>query len=193
MSEERIINIPNIFSFYRLLAFPFILYFAITGQENLYFILMMINLVTDVLDGLIARAFNMQTDFGARLDSVGDMGTYVLAVIGILTFKAAEFQPHLVSFWIFIVLLAALFVVSVLKFKRLPSLHLYSWKIGGYIQGLFFFVLFVFDFYPVLYYIMVLWGIFSCLEHIGVQLVMKRMESNQKGLYWVLKSRKSIN
>jgi cardiolipin synthase (CMP-forming) len=192
MPEERIVNIPNLLSFYRVLAFPFVLYFAITGHEKLFVILLMTNLATDILDGLIARVFHMQTEFGARLDSVADIGTYILAIIGIFVFKASEFQPHLVSFGIFIMLFTAANLLSILKFKRLPSLHLYSWKIGGYIQGFFFFVLFVFDFYPVLYFIMICWGILAFCEHICIQLIISGMQSNQKGLFWVLKGRKII-
>ncbi len=187
MPVERKLNIPNLLSLYRLLAFPFVFYFAVTRQEDVFVFLLMLNLVTDVLDGWIARAFHLETEFGARLDSIADIGTYVLAVTGILVFKAAEFYPHRVSFGIFLLLFVVANVLSVIKFHRLPSLHLYSWKIGGYIQGFFFFVLFVFDFFPVLYYVMICWGILAFLEHIVIQLRIRRMQSNLKGLFWVLK------
>lgn len=189
MTLRSKITIPNILSAYRLVTFPLILYFALKGQENLFVIFLIINLVTDILDGLIARAFNMQTEFGARLDSIADIGTYILAILGIFVFKASEFKPHLLSFYVFIFLFIFANLLSLIKFKRLPSLHLYSWKIGGYIQGFFFFLLFAFDFYPAFYYFMIIWGIIAFCEHICIQLMIKNMQSNLKGLYWVIRAR----
>ena len=169
--------------------FPYILYLSISRQEQLFAIFLTINLITDVLDGLIARRFNMQTELGARLDSIADFGTYIAAIAGVFFFKASDFYPHSVSFFIFIFLLCCAHILSLIKFRRLPSLHLYSWKIGGYIQGAFFIVLFLFGFYPVFYYIMIIWGILAFSEHIIIQLIIKEMQSNAKGIYWVLKNR----
>jgi len=183
------ITVPNILSAYRIVSFPVVLFFAISKNENPFVVMLMINLITDILDGWIARAFNMQTEFGARLDSIADIGTYILAIVGVFVFKASDFSPHLASFYIFIFLFVLANIISIVKFGKLPSLHLYSWKIGGYMQGGFFFVLFVFDFYPLFYYIVIGWGILSFCEHISIQLLLKQMKSNQKGLYWVLKNR----
>lgn len=191
MQKKSIYTIPNLLSLYRLLMFPFILYWAIGEQEQLFSIFIVVNLITDVLDGWIARRFNMQTDFGARLDSIADLGTYIAAIVGIFFFKASDFQPYLGSFLVFIFLLCFAHILSLIKFRRLPSLHLYSWKIGGYIQGAFFFVLFTVGFYPVLYWGMILWGILAFCEHIAIQLIIPEMRSNAKGLYWVLKTNKN--
>jgi CDP-diacylglycerol--glycerol-3-phosphate 3-phosphatidyltransferase len=165
-----------------------VLYLALTSQERLFVWLLCINLVTDILDGLIARTFNMQTEIGARIDSIADIGTYILAITGIFIFKSNEFAPHWWSFGIFIGMFIMTNIVALIKFKRFPSLHLYSMKIGGYIQGIFFFVLFVHDFITPYYYFMVIWGILAFSEHIIIQLIIPKMISNAKGLYWVLKS-----
>ena len=181
------LNIPNILSLYRLLSFPFVIAIALLNMESLFVILLSINLITDILDGYIARRFNMQTAIGAKLDSIADNGMYIQAFLGIYLFKSVEFTPHIISFSLFIALFISCLIFSLVKFKQFPSLHLYSWKIGGYIQGIFFFVLFVFDFYTYFYYFMIIWGITSFLEHILVQIILPKMESNAKGLYWVIK------
>jgi CDP-diacylglycerol--glycerol-3-phosphate 3-phosphatidyltransferase len=125
------------------------------------------------------------------LDSIADFGTYIAAIAGVFFFKTSDFQPHLASFFVFIFLLCFAHILSLIKFKRLPSLHLYSWKIGGYIQGAFFIVLFVFRFYPLFYYIVIVWGFLAFCEHIIIQLMIKEMQSNSKGLYWILKNKKT--
>lgn len=189
--KKKYITVPNSLSFYRLIAFPLILWFALTGKEDLFAIFLVVNLLTDVADGYISRKFNMESEFGARLDSMADNFTYLLAFIGIYIFKLEEFLPHIISFLFWIVMLISALLFSLIKFKRFPSLHLYSWKIGGYIQGAFFIVLFSYDFVTPFYYFMVIWGIMASLEHITIQLMIPEMRSNVKGLYWLIKRDKA--
>lgn len=184
------LNVPNILSIYRLLSFPVIAYIAIQGYERLFFWMLLINFITDILDGLIARKFNLQTKIGAKIDSIADFGTYLLVFLGIYMFKTDDFLPHIVSFSIFIGLFVFAHLLALIKFGRMPSFHLYSWKIGGYIQGIFFIVLFSYGFITWFYYFMLTWGILAFLEHIVIQLMIPEMISNAKGLYWVMKSRR---
>ena len=184
-------NIPNLLSAYRILAFPVILWFALTGKQDLFAIFLVISLLTDVADGYIARKMNLESDFGAKLDSWADNFTYILAFTGIFVFKLEDFLPNIVSFLVWMSLLFSALFFSVIKFGRFPSLHLYSWKIGGYIQGAFFIVLFSYDFITTFYYIMIIWGMLSALEHISIQMIIPEMRSNVKGLYWVLRDKSS--
>ncbi|MEN6445526.1 MAG: CDP-alcohol phosphatidyltransferase family protein [Candidatus Cloacimonas sp.] len=189
MKKKEIINIPNLLTFYRLLVFPLILYFVIARKEALFAIFLVINLLTDVADGYIARRFKMETELGARLDSMADNLTYMLAFIGIYVFKLEDFLPYKVSFLTYIGFLLLTIILSLIKFGRLPSFHLYMTKIGGYIQGAFFICLFTVGFITPFYYFMISWGIVGAIEHVAIQLVIPEMRSNVKGLYWVLKNR----
>jgi len=185
------LNVPNLLSIYRLASFPVIVYIVLQGNERLFFWMLLINFITDILDGLIARTFKLQTNIGAKIDSIADFGTYILVFLGIYFFKADDFLPHIISFSIFIGLFGFAHLLALIKFGRMPSFHLYSWKIGGYIQGIFFIVLFSYGFLTWFYYFMLIWGILAFLEHITIQLMISEMLSNAKGLYWVLKSRKT--
>jgi CDP-diacylglycerol--glycerol-3-phosphate 3-phosphatidyltransferase len=168
------------------------MYLAISGNEQMFAIFLIINLLTDSLDGIIARTFRLQTELGARLDAFADVGMYISAITGVFVFKAADFAVHLLSLYIYIGTFVSSVLVSLLKFKRFPSLHLYSSKIGGYLQGIFFFVLFVFGFYVILYYFVIIWAILAFCEQICVQLTLDKPMSNAKGLYWILKNKKSV-
>ncbi|MEE4177777.1 MAG: CDP-alcohol phosphatidyltransferase family protein [Bacteroides sp.] len=190
MNKKEILTIPNLLSFYRLLMFPVILYFILSGHEKFFALFLVINLVTDVADGFIAKKFNMATEFGAKLDSIADDFTYFLAFLGLVVFKLDDFLPHIHSFIFWFVLMASTLVFSLVKFGRLPSFHLYSFKIGGYIQAFFFIILFTFGFITPLYYFMVTWGILAALEHLSIQFILTEMRSNAKGLYWVMKEQK---
>jgi len=74
--------------------------------------------------------------------------------------------------------------------KKYSLLYLYSSKINGYILGFFFVVLFLYKFIPAFYYFSMMFGIFSEIECIAINLISKEQVVNAKGLYWVLKNRK---
>lgn len=189
LKKEKIYTIPNIISFYRLITFPYVLWLAFSGNEQLFAIFLIINLITDVLDGFIARTFHCETELGARLDSLADIGTYILAIVGVFTFKYADIEPHIVLFSVFISLFFITDIVAIIKFRKFSSFHLYSWKIGGYLQGGFFIVLFSIGFYEFFFYFIMIWGILAFIEHITIQMILVEMKSNVKGLYWVLKEK----
>jgi CDP-diacylglycerol--glycerol-3-phosphate 3-phosphatidyltransferase len=191
MNKREIFTIPNYLSFYRLCAFPFILYFALSKHESLFAIFLVINLVTDIADGFIARRFNMETELGARLDAFADNFTYALAIEGIYVFKLEEFLPHKISFLIFIGFLILPILLSLIKFEKFSSFHLYNNKIAGYIEGIFFICLFTIGFITPIYYLMIAWGILGATESIIIQFIIPEQQSNVKGLYWVLKDKKA--
>lgn len=191
MINKEILTLPNLITLYRLLVFPLILYFAIAGKEVLYTVFLIINLVSDALDGFIARRFKMETDLGARLDSFADNLNYVLVFTGIYIFKLEDLLPYKASLILFIASLLLTVVISLIKFGKFPSFHLYTTKIGGYVQGAFFICLFTIGFVEWFYYLIIIWGIVGAVEHIAIQLLIPEMRSNVKGLYWILKERKA--
>lgn len=189
LKDKSLISIPNLLSFYRIFTFPVVLYFAFSNNELIYFLLILVDLITDILDGYIARRFNLQTEFGARLDALADIGMYLLAFLGVVIFKANEFEPYLFSLLMFFTVFVIPKIIAWIKFRTFPSLHLISSKIGGYLQGFFFLSLFVIGFSPIFYYIMIICGILSFIEQIIIVLIVKDMKSNMKGLFWILNTK----
>ena len=186
--KENIINVPNALSLYRLLTFPVILYLIYSEQSQWFAILLCVNLVTDILDGLIARLFKLQTEFGAKLDSLADNGTYIAAILGIFKFKMAVMASDLWMLWLFIGMYLLGLLIALLKFKQAPSLHLYTTRIGGYVQGSFMFVLFAWGYQPWLFYTAMILGYISHIEECVILVYLKERRSDVKGLYWILKA-----
>jgi len=187
--KEKFWNIPNSISLYRVLIFPFILYLIITEKQQLFSVFIAINLVSDLVDGIIARRFNMQTKIGARLDSWADTGTYICAFLAIYLFKWDEIKPHSFILLIFFVIWILSYAVVFIKFKGLIGMHTYLSKITGYLQGSFILVLFLFGFYAWLFYLSISVGIIACLEEIIIIILLKTPMINVKGLFRVLKNR----
>lgn len=71
--NKRILTIPNLLSFFRLLLIPvFIWSYRVKEDRFLATGILLLSGVTDIVDGIIARKFNMVSDFGKVLDPVAD-------------------------------------------------------------------------------------------------------------------------
>lgn len=183
------LHIPNILSLYRLISAPFILLIIYIGYENTFVVLFVINQVTDILDGYIARKYKLESEIGSLLDSYADIGSYLIAIAGIWQFHRYLFQSTYCAWLlIFVVLYILALVIAKIKFKRaVAGLHLYSSKITGYLQGSFLVVLFAFGLIPIFFYVMIVFGILAELEVIAINLISSKPILNAKGLYWVVK------
>lgn len=85
--KKEYFNIPNLMGYFRIILLPVFLYVygqAETPSEYMAaFIILAVSFLTDLLDGKIARKFNMVTDFGKVLDPVADkltQGALAIAV-----------------------------------------------------------------------------------------------------------------
>jgi phosphatidylglycerophosphate synthase len=193
MSEIKLLHyhipltIPNILSLYRLFMFPVNVLMIVLGKELVFAVLLTISLNTDVWDGWIARRFNQKTPIGARLDSLADIGMYITALGGIIVFKLDEIGIDAWLFWVFVVCYVIVIVSPLIKFGKIQSFHLYSIKAAGYLQGIFFILLFFVDYIPVYFYLMVNLSLMAFIENLVIQLLIPEMRSDVKGIYWVIK------
>lgn len=183
--QENLLNVPNALSAYRLFALPFILYAIYTANRNLFILLISINLISDILDGLIARLFNLQTEFGAKLDSVADIGTYLMAFLGMITLEKAFVSSYKIEFIILIALWIIPQLCALIKFRRFPSFHLWSYKVTGYVQGIFIFSYFSVGFYQPYFYLMLLISCLAYLEELILVLMLPQLRSNLKSIFLV--------
>ena len=190
VQKENIFNVPNLLSGYRLLAFPVTLYLAIRGNEKAFVILICISLVTDVLDGLIARTFHLVTRFGASVDNLADFGTYIAALYGVFRFRWEAVRPHVWLLYVFVAVLLFSYSTAWIRFRKMPGLHLYSGMIKASLQGIFFFVLFAWGFWPWLYYLAGGWGILAYIEKTAVLFLLEDITPKTKGLYWLIKRKR---
>ncbi len=186
--KEKFWTIPNILSLYRMVMFPVILYFLLAEHQHVFVVLLIINFITDILDGFIARNFNQRTIIGAKLDSWADMGSYILAFGGIFQFERQFVVDHKIGLITFVVFYLASTFTAILRFGNLVGLHLFSVKIAGYLQGIFLVVLLSSHYVDWLYYIMIIAGCAAKAEEIISLLILKKKRTDVKGLYWVIKN-----
>ncbi|MEO5534817.1 MAG: CDP-alcohol phosphatidyltransferase family protein [Pseudolysinimonas sp.] len=70
--STRIVTIPNILSFFRLLLIPVFLALLIVNEFGWALLVLAVSAVTDFVDGYVARHFNQVTRLGQLLDPAAD-------------------------------------------------------------------------------------------------------------------------
>ena len=177
-------NIPNALSLFRLLSVPALFYLSYTGNEHAFFILWLISIATDALDGFLARTFHWQTRLGAILDSLADTFIYIVTVIGIYFLKWDSFGSYKMQAILLLGFLLLPDIVALLRFGKISSTHLYTSKIGGLLQSFFVFYLFWKGFHPLLFQVVFWWTAMAFTENMIILLSASSYPSNVKGLWW---------
>lgn len=112
--KKDIFNIPNLLSLFRLALIPVYVYIYLNATESWEYWLaggiLAVSCLTDMVDGKIARHFNMITPLGKLLDPIADKFTQLILTI-CLSLKYPVMRPILVLFLIkeFFQFFAALF------------------------------------------------------------------------------------
>ena len=73
LTKDQIWTVPNVLSFVRLALIPLIVWLYIGVNQPVWALaIIVLSGITDIVDGFIARHFNMITDFGKMIDPVAD-------------------------------------------------------------------------------------------------------------------------
>lgn len=89
--------IPNILSFFRFLLIPIIVYFIFTNNYLLAIVMFTISALTDIIDGFIARKFNLVSNLGKLLDPLADKCTQISII-------AALVINDIIEVWILVII-----------------------------------------------------------------------------------------
>jgi CDP-diacylglycerol--glycerol-3-phosphate 3-phosphatidyltransferase len=182
--KTNIISVPNILSGFRLVAAPILLYLAWNGYPKLFLALLAISLLSDSIDGFLARRLRKETELGTKLDSYGDLATYLSVPL-----CAWWLWPDILkreAVFVFLVLGAYIIpiLVGLLKFKRITSYHTWLAKITAVLMSVAVLMLFLWDIPWPFRCVAVLQVIEAC-EEIAITLSLSQRETNIP-TYWHL-------
>lgn len=97
-------HVPNILTITRFLLIPFIIYSAFQRDYIATIIILTVSGITDILDGYIARKYDLISDFGKLMDPLADKATQ-LSLLGALTIL------RFIPVWIIIIVLVKEFIL----------------------------------------------------------------------------------
>ena len=103
-------NLPNKLTLFRVILIPFFVVFMlvnVTGNSDKWIalIIFIIASLTDLLDGKIARKYNLITDFGKFMDPLADKLLVCSALICLVSLNK-------IPAWIVIIIIAREFIIS---------------------------------------------------------------------------------
>ncbi len=95
LTRKDLLTIPNFLSLLRLLMIPVFVYLYLHGHEEVTAYVLLLSGLTDVIDGWVARSFNMVSDFGKAFDPLADKLTQAAMLLSLFTRYPMMLVPFL--------------------------------------------------------------------------------------------------
>ena len=88
-------------------------------------------MISDIVDGLLARLLNQRTEVGALLDSTADALLTATAVAGIVVFEPGVLGAHAAGLGALVALYLLNTSFGMLKYGALPGFHTWGCRIAA--------------------------------------------------------------
>jgi len=183
-------NIADWFSFYRVIAAPFLVLLLWLDERQLFAWFLLISYSTDAIDGYLARKLKITSPRGSQLDSFGDQITLVVGLIGLLVFETEFIKNNILLISIAFVPYIIQMIFAYFKYGKATAFHTYFAKLSAIIQSAF--ILYALFFAPnyTLFYIMIVFGLLETFEEITLIFMYDNWASDVKGIYWALRDKR---
>lgn len=123
-NKKEFLTIPNMLSIFRIILLPVIVWlYCVEKNYNIAIMVLLLSGLTDIVDGFIARKFNMISDFGKILDPVADklnQGTLLICL-------AFKHKIILVLVGLFVLKEFLMAVIGYILIKRKDSVNSAKW------------------------------------------------------------------
>lgn len=138
-------HVPNLLSAFRIATVPVLLWLAWRGATPAFLVLFGLALLSDVLDGVVARRFGLETELGARLDQWADFALWVSFPLGawwLWPEVVRREAPYVVLALVCLLLPTA---IAWVKYREVPGYHTWTAKTDAVAMGIGVPLLLVFD------------------------------------------------
>jgi len=183
--DNNIYSIPNLLSLLRLTLVPVLVALAVAGQVNGFLILLAVSLLSDMLDGYLARKLHQTSELGARLDSWGDMLTYAVMILGLYLIWPSIFQDQ--AAYLFVAMLS--YVLPVLlalnRFGSFPSYHTWGAKLAAVLIAPAYYLL-IFTGNEVFFRTVIIFHALVALEEMAITIILKHPKTNVGSVFKLL-------
>jgi CDP-diacylglycerol--glycerol-3-phosphate 3-phosphatidyltransferase len=169
----------------RLLASPVLVCFAFAGWEAPFKWLLLASLLSDTIDGAIARAFHTQSRRGALLDSVADIVLTLATLLGLVRLQWPFVSEHHRALFLIVGIYVLEVALALYRYGRVSSFHTYLARVAAYAQAVFVLSLFFLGDYGWLFYLTVIVSVIAYVEELVLLYFLPNWTSDVRGLYWV--------
>ena len=124
LTKNQILTIPNLLSLLRLALIPLIVWlYVIKESPEWTIVLLIVSGATDIIDGFIARHFNMTSDVGKAIDPLADKLTQIAVLFCLVT----RFPLLLLPIVIMIVKEVGSFALRLAIYKKTERVESADW------------------------------------------------------------------
>ncbi|MCG8500157.1 MAG: CDP-alcohol phosphatidyltransferase family protein [Firmicutes bacterium] len=173
-------HLANIISISRIILLITLIYFY--KNEVVFMILYLLCGLSDVLDGYIARRTNTQSSFGAKLDSLADLGMSGI-IITMMIIWAGD-QLTIFFPWLIVIILIRCANMMIAAYKYHSFVILHTW--GNKLTGLLLFIT------PLVFVtthrVAILWpvciiAVLSAVEEGAIHLTANKLDVNRRSIF----------
>jgi CDP-diacylglycerol--glycerol-3-phosphate 3-phosphatidyltransferase len=115
---------------------------AYAGYAQIFLVCLIISLLTDAFDGIIARRLKATSAIGAKLDSLADLATCLVMPPCAWWLRPEVLKDEAITIGIALIFYFAAQGAGLVKFGRLPSYHTWSAKLSATLAAIEFVVIF---------------------------------------------------
>ena len=184
--EPVIYSIPNILSFLRLALVPVLIGLALVKAGQLFLWVLAFSLLSDVLDGYLARKLNQVSELGAKLDSWGDVLTYASMIFGLFSIWPSIFADQAPFLFAAMLSFTVPVAVALRKFGGYPSYHTWGAKIAAVLIAPAYYVLILYG-YDDFFRLVILFHILVAIEEMIITIILKQRRSNVRSVLSLLR------
>jgi cardiolipin synthase len=175
------LNIANLVTACRIVLAPILLLFVWNDMEHWFLGCLVVALVSDIVDGQLARRLNLASELGARLDSWADLLTYCSVSLATYWLRPDLVSTLRVPFIAAVASYAIPVIIGFVKFRGLTSYHTLMAGISAQLLGAYAIVLFARG--PMLpFRVAVCVLVLAELEEIAISLVLPAPRANVRSL-----------
>jgi CDP-diacylglycerol--glycerol-3-phosphate 3-phosphatidyltransferase len=138
--------VPNLLSSFRIVCSPVLLALAWNGETAPFLVLFGIGLVSDLLDGVLARRLGLESEFGARLDQWADFALWISFAVGAIWLWPEVVRREAPYAILGITCLLLPTAVAYAKYRSVPGYHTWLAKLTSVLMGITVPLLLIFDF-----------------------------------------------
>ncbi len=182
-------NVPNAISIARLCATTVLLASVLLHLIELFKGLLLACLLSDIFDGLIARTFHLTSKLGATLDSVADLATMFIGLLGVLVFQRQFVAQHYLELLLIMAFYIAELIVSLLRYGKVSSFHTLLDRIAAYMAGIFVMSMFLWGYHGWLFQLTVTVYIVALSEEMLLIYLLPDWRSDVGSMFRVLAGR----
>jgi len=154
---------------------------------------MYLGLISDILDGIIARKQNISSEKLRRMDSQTDMVFWLS-----IGFSTWILYPNLISenaivIWTILIMEVACYVISFIRFKKETCTHAFLSKLWGLTLLAAFTSLIGFNYAGIPFKLAIVMGLFSHIDRILITLILPKWTHDVPSAYHAYLIRKGID